>query len=69
MCLNLVTNLSFKIIPSLKPSRPLSIVIMTDLVTAKESIINDLVTAKDGVAKHPYSNNETSSMCYNSENT
>jgi hypothetical protein len=68
MCLNLVTNLSSKITLSSKPSRPPSTVIITNLVTAKESTTNNLATAKDGAAKHPYSNNKTGSIRHNSKN-
>lgn len=68
MYLNLVTDLSSKIILSSKPSlpcRPPSSAITTDLITAKESTTNNLVAK----AKHPYSNNKTGSTRHNSENT
>jgi hypothetical protein len=68
MCLNLVTDLSFKIILFLKPSRPLFTIIITDLISAKESTTNNLVTAKDNIVKHSYFNNKTSNTRYNSEN-
>jgi hypothetical protein len=68
--LNLVTDLSYKIILSLKPNLPcppLSNTITTNLITIKESTINNLIIIKDNIIKHPYSN-KTSSIYYNSEN-
>jgi len=71
MCLNLIINLSFKIILSSKYNlfyRPPFNFIIISLIIVKESTINNLVIIKDNIVKHFYFNNKASNTYYNSEN-
>jgi hypothetical protein len=55
MCLNIVTNMSSKITPSLKhnhPCRPPSSAVTTDSATIEESTTSDLAIEKEGTAKY-----------------